>query len=308
MAIEPVPPEPDLPNIRKHLGHRQRLWRLCGWGGAAAIALAAVVITSQTESGSQRLQLVLAKATEPVTIVAAVPPRVIENEAETQRLAAKVHELTADRDRLTARIASLEHNLDDMTGSIKRQAELAKASPPAPSATRPPPPQVGATAPAPSAPATAAAAPPVISPLAMAPNPASAETAAPWHDTPQEKAKDSTEEAPPLPPARVVTAPAGVPLAEPPPLKPEYGVDLGSAANLELLQAHWAAVKANYGPLLGGLHPVAVQDRRPGHADFRIVAGPLPNFTAARALCSRFATIRAPCRPTRFAGEKLTQP
>ena len=30
-----------------------------------------------------------------------------------------VRTLTADRDRLNARLASLEHNLDDMTGSIK---------------------------------------------------------------------------------------------------------------------------------------------------------------------------------------------
>ena len=45
-AIEP--PEPDLSNIRKLLGHTRPLWRLCGWGTAAAIALASLAITTQT--------------------------------------------------------------------------------------------------------------------------------------------------------------------------------------------------------------------------------------------------------------------
>ena len=104
MAIKNAPPEPDLPKIRKPLRTRP-LWRLFGWGSAATIALAAVALTSQTEAGSKRLQLALAFASEPGRAVAQIPPRAVETEAETKRLAAQVRDLAADRERLTARIA-----------------------------------------------------------------------------------------------------------------------------------------------------------------------------------------------------------
>ncbi|MFI4961331.1 MAG: hypothetical protein ACHP82_07765, partial [Hyphomicrobiales bacterium] len=135
MAIKSAPPEPDLPNIRKLLRARP-LWRLFGWGGAATIALAAVALTSQTEAGSKRLQLALAFASEPGRVVAQIPPRTVETETETKRLAAQVLELAADRERLTARIAMLERNLEDMTGSIKQQREQLAA---ARAANAPPP-------------------------------------------------------------------------------------------------------------------------------------------------------------------------
>ena len=139
MAIKSAPPEPDLPNIHKPLRTRP-LWRLFGWGSAATIALAAVALTSQTEAGSKRLQLALAYASEPGRAIAQIPPRAAEAEAETKRLAAQVRELAANRERLTARIALLERNLEDMTGSIKKQSEqlaaarAANTPPPVPSA------------------------------------------------------------------------------------------------------------------------------------------------------------------------------
>jgi septal ring factor EnvC (AmiA/AmiB activator) len=131
MAIKSAPPEPDLPNIHKPLRTRP-LWRLFGWGSAATIALAAVALTSQTEAGSKRLQLALAYASEPGRAIAQIPPRAAEAEAETKRLAAQVRELAADRERLTARIALLERNLEDMTGSIKKQSEQLAAALPHP--------------------------------------------------------------------------------------------------------------------------------------------------------------------------------
>jgi len=188
--------------------------------------------------------------------------------------------LAADRDRLTARLASLERNLDDMTGSIKRQATLAAAAP---------------KAPAPAA--------PTIAPLAM---PASTDTAATWPGTAQTQAAAATPDPVPLPPTRVAAAPASEPVAEPP-RKPEFGVDLGGAPTMDVLSARWAAVKANFGPLLTGLHPLATHDRRPGSTDFRLLVGPLPTAAAATQLCARFVAARVTCRTAKFDGQRLAQ-
>ncbi len=311
MAIDIAPPEPDLPDTRKRRRDLRALWRLSAWGGAAVVALATVAIATQTESGSARLQHALSPESRPARVVAVtdVPPRAVEKDAETQRLEAQVRALAADRDRLTARIASLEHNLDDMTGSIKRQAAqlaaTAAAKTPAP-APRPPvtAPQTLAAALAPSTPATSPT-PSIIAPPAM---PASTDSAAPAPAPSQPQTATPAPEAVPLPPTRVAAAPASEPAAAPPPPhKPELGVDLGGAPNMVVLSARWAAVKANFGPLLNGLHPLAAHNTRPGATDYRLVVGPLPNAAAAAQLCTRFIAARVNCRPAKFDGESLAQ-
>lgn len=302
MAIKIAAPEPDLPNIRKHLRPRAA-WRVFGWGGAATLALAAVAFTGQTEAGSKRLQLALAYVSEPARVVAQIPPT--STEAETQRLATQLRDLAADRERLTARIAMLERNLADMTGSIKKQSEQLAAARAA--ATPPPVPSAPATTPAvvavsPPPPPTL----PALTPLAM---PKVSETTAAWTAT--TKPPQAAEPAPdqvPLPPVRVAAAPASEPAAEPLPAKLEYGIDLGAATSLEALRIHWAAVKANYGPLLVGLHPVATQHTKtPAGATYRLVAGPLPDIAAATQLCARFPVTRTGCRAAKFTGVQLAE-
>jgi hypothetical protein len=302
MAIKIAAPQPDLPNIRKHLRPRTA-WRVFGWGSAATIALAAVAFTGQTEAGSKRLQLALAMVSEPVRVVAQIPPT--STEAETQRLATQLRDLAADRERLTARIAILERNLADMTGSIKQQSEQLAAA----RATNTPPPTPSAPA---TTPAVVAAAPPpapalpALTPLAV---PKVSETAA--ASTATTKPAQAAERAPdqvPLPPVRVAAAPASEPAAEPPPAKLEYGIDLGAATSLEALRFHWAAVKANYGPLLVGLHPVATQHTKtPTGISYRLVAGPLPDIAAATQLCARFPVTRTGCRAAKFTGAQLAE-
>jgi hypothetical protein len=310
MAIKSAPPEPDLPNIRKPLRARP-LWRRFGWGGAATIALAAVALTSQTEAGSKRLQLALAFASEPGRAVAQIPPRAVETEAETKRLAAQVRELATDRERLTARIAMLERNLEDMTGSIKQQREQLAA---ARAANTPSAPSAPATTPADiAAPPPPTPSLPALTPLAR---PAVGETAAAWPATttpaeaaapatPPQAAEPATEAAPP--PVHVAAAPANEPVAAPPP-KPDYGIDLGAATSLEALRVHWVALKVNYGPLLVGLHPVATQHTKtPTGVTYRLVAGPLPNAAEAARLCARFPVTRTGCRPAKFSGVQLAE-
>jgi hypothetical protein len=299
MAIETTPAEPDLPIVRKPLRPRP-FWRLFGWGSTACIALAAAALTSQIEAGNERLQLAVAYAREPAHVVAEIP-RAVEPNGETQHLAAQVRDLAADRERLTARIAVLEHSLEDMTGSIKKQNEQLAAV----RAAKSPPPT-------PSAPATI----PTLAPLVM---PALGEAPAAWSTTatapketepakPPEPA-EAAAESDPTPPVQVAAAPADEPAAEPStPAKEEFGIDLGGARSIEVLRIHWAALKANYGPLLVGLHPLVTEyPRHPSGITYRLVAGPLPDANGAAQLCARFPTLRTGCHPAKFSGAQLAE-
>ena len=326
MATNSAPPDPDMPNTRKPLRPRP-LWRLFGWGSVACIALAAVAPTSQTEAGGKRLELALSYGSEPVHVVAVIPPRATA-EAETMRLAAQLGELATDREQFKARIAMLERNLEDMTGSIKLQSEQLAAARAAAAITAP---QlelnVPATAPAFFAPATppASALPaimapamplgsvlPTLAPLAM---PALKVTATSWpammpeaeKPAAQANAADSENDPARLPPVRVATASANKPVTESPePANDEFGIDLGGASSLEVLRIHWATLKANYGPLLEGLHPVATQHtKRATGVTYRLVAGPLPDAAEAARLCARFPVLRTGCHPAKFIGAQL---
>jgi hypothetical protein len=257
MAIEVAPPILDLTEDRKRRRDMRALWRLSAWGCGAAIALAALAITTQTEGGSNRLALAFSPGNSPPLAVeiAQLKQRALERDAEAKRLEGQVNTLAADRDRLTARLVSLERNLDDMTGSIKRQAALAA---------------------------------PALSPLAM---PAISTTA-------------PATELVPLPPVRTATASDGT--AEQP-AKSEFGVDLGGASSMDVLNARWTTVKANFGPLLTGLRPLAAHDPRPGSTGYRLLVGPVANPAAGMQLCARFAAARVTCRTAKFDGEQLAQ-
>jgi hypothetical protein len=281
MAIETPPPVSEIhPLLRGGA-----LVRLGGWAGAALLAVGLLALTAQTEIGSERLQGVIA-IVSPQSAVAKAELQPA-NDAEIRRLETLVVALTDDRDRLHTRIASLERKLEDTTGSIKQQqatlaAKVAAVPPP------PPPPQ-------PVMPILA----PLSSPPGLIPDGA-------W-PAPQLPPAETVEAAPvPLPPTRVALAPVEEPAAEAP-RKPEIGIDLGGAANLDVLNARWVAVKANFGPQLAGLYPRAQASNRSGSANYRLVAGPLPNNATAAQICAHFITARITCRTVRFEGERLVQ-
>ncbi|HTQ82997.1 MAG TPA: hypothetical protein VMI47_06970, partial [Pseudolabrys sp.] len=46
------------------------LWRLFGWGAAAAISLGAVVLVGESQSGAERLQLAFAREPGPQAVAA----------------------------------------------------------------------------------------------------------------------------------------------------------------------------------------------------------------------------------------------
>lgn len=273
------------------------MWRLSLWGGAATVAVAATLLIVNADPGLDRIVQALSQpapaqqaAVEDTLLKRVEAQRVEEN----RRLETRLRELAADRDKLSARLATLEQNFSDLTGSIKRDISAVAATA---LAARQEAPQTAAPAPVLTAPPATTAAPTVRP--EPAPQPSAAEVPV--------RADIAAEKPPqivnvPLPPTRVATA---TQVAPEEPRKPELGVDLGGARSMEILQARWVAVKANFGPVIEGLRPLAGYDDRPGIIPYRLIVGPLPNGAAAAQICSRLHASKVPCRPVDYAGEKL---
>jgi TolA-binding protein len=301
--------------------------RSTGWAVTAAAALAALATVAQTPSGTERLQHALAAVGAEAGARAASAKPTGPDE-KIKALQAQIERLTGERERLEGRLAALEHGLEDVTGSIRRQAgqpsgpaeppgktaavpvidplgtppagplpQMPKAAetapPPAPTPAEPPAAQAEApqTAPAPAAPDTHPAAP-------------KAEADAP----PSKPAAAAVALPSPAPPPQSRVAALSAPAARPAPVRHEYGIELASAPNLDALRARWAGVKANFGPLLVGLNPLAMKDPRHGSTGLKLIAGPLPNLAAARELCARFAAANGACWPMRVDASAVLQP
>lgn len=288
MAIRLKPPEPGSRNPRSRVRELRSLLWLCAWGCVTAIALTAFAIASQTETASNRLRQIF--AANESSAVARMPSRITQLETETQTLAAQVRTLSTERDRLAGRIALLESAIDDMTGTIKKQAATTAAA------------LAAGAAPAPS---RSASAPPVlpdsseinagvtatrVTTIAIT-RPASAVNSAPPQPTP-------------LLPTRFATTTANDQAAQPA-NQNEFGLELGAGATVEAVRKRWTAVKVNFGPLLSGMHPLAARDHRSGATGYRLVVGPLPNNAAASGLCAHFAAARTTCRAVKFDGDPI---
>jgi len=116
------------------------LWRLVVWGSTAATALLIAVLSSRGVVGSQRAAVAastLNSGTVAIVQPVQTPPQAAarafdaQQAAETKKLADAVRDLTADNDELKSRLAVVEHSVDDVTGSIARQAQ-STAPPPWP--------------------------------------------------------------------------------------------------------------------------------------------------------------------------------
>ncbi|RDV01142.1 hypothetical protein [Undibacter mobilis] len=282
------------------------MWRLSLWGSAATVAVAAALLILNADLGLDRVAQALSQPApdKQIALEDTLLKRVeMQRTEENRRLEARLRELAADRDKLSSRLAALEQNFNDLTGSVKRDmaavaatALAAKqdmppqvAAPPAPVLTAPP----STTAPASAVPTRPEPAPQVQSPPVESPA---------RSDMAVEKPPQVVNV--PMPPTRVATV---TPAAPEEPRKPELGVDLGGARSMEILQARWVAVKANFGPVIDGLRPLAGYDDRPGIIPYRLIVGPLPNGAAAAQICSRLHASKVPCRPVEYAGEKLVQ-
>jgi hypothetical protein len=262
------------------------LVRLATWGTAATVALVVAVAASYSTPGSRRLAAAAGQAPS-----AQAAMRSPEAEAETRRLADAVRVLTADRERLVARIGTLERNLEDMTGSIRRERATPSAEPAAP-----PSPAAASAAPAPPPDAAKLAAVPAPSEPQAAGSPGQPHVPAPSGE-PREQPREQAVAA--APPAAADHAPE--------PRKPEFGVDVGGAVNHEGLRVLWASTKGNHAALFEGLHPVVAvrENSRTKSREFRLIAGPIANLEAATRLCATLSTSRRYCQPVGFEGQRL---
>ncbi len=277
MAIEPAPVEINLREPRKRERDFSALLWLCGWGVATAVALSALAITSQTQTATDRLRSIFA-VSEP-TGVAQMPPRIAQLELETKMLTEQVRALNADRDRLAGRIALLQSSVDDMTGAIKRQAAATAACPCRTSGS----PRIAAAA--------------EHCPVGGRCDPG--HCCARSQNRFRHHLICSSA-------ARTRRGCAGGRRARTAG-KHERVRPRSRRAHrrCEGVQQRWTTVKANFGPLLSNLHPLAAPERRHGKPGYRLVVGPLPNSPAATGLCAHFNAAHTPCRPSSLRANRL---
>jgi len=265
------------------------LRRLAIWGLSATAALAIAVAAAFSDANSRRLLASAPPSNAASVVQKAAPPAAPtpDRDAESRRLSEVLGALVADREQLVARIGAIERNLEDVTGSIQRQAAAAAA------------------APSPPVPASPAAAPPA------APSP-SKEAAL----TPAEPGNPARAAPPPvalsnpggadqaLAPAEPPVAPSA---AESATTRTEFGVDVGGAASFDGLRVLWASTKGSNAALLEGLHPVVAtrENSRTKAVELRLIAGPLANLEAAARLCAMLTAARRYCQPVAFEGQRL---
>jgi hypothetical protein len=317
LGMDIKPPDRTAAQPEHGKSGNRTLLRVVAWGVCASLAAAVMVFVAQTPAGGERINQALERV-EPTATPA-------DGEPMLRALEARIAALTSDRDRLAKRVAALESGVSDLTGSVRGQASSTSST------SSPPAPAPVATAPALPAVMIVAVAPPLINPLATPPAGVASilpETATPRHvepptdiATPQKASTDAmVPESGPMeasakdetPTGSIPTEPERKPADVPKPAshqrpQAEFGVELGTEANMDGLRKRWAGVKANYGPLLVGLSPVAVRDQHPGSSNVRLVAGPLPSLAAARQLCARFARVNGDCWPARINPAEVVQ-
>jgi hypothetical protein len=270
------------------------LWRLAIWGGLATFALFAAVLSAYSHGGAERRMAALT----PSQGTAAAESRSAESAEETRRLAETVRSLAADRDQLITRIAALEHNLDGITGSIKRE----RAGLPSPS-------------PRPNASAAAGTAPVARPEVAPAPTTeAAAPTVPPAPPSPVSQPAGAADAA--QPPAtdagnRGMASASNqmhaTAASDPPAAAAKLGIDVGSGINFEGLRTLWRSAKNSDPTLPEELYPVvSVRENGKTHAaELRLIVGPIDDAEETARLCTSLAAAHHYCQPVAFEGQRL---
>jgi hypothetical protein len=253
----------------------RRLRHAALWGVGAAGALVIAVVSSRGDLVSARLtELFHSNARAPVATAG------IDTQATTQRLALAVNRLIADNDQMKSRLTTVEQSMDDITGSIGKQIQAADEARHFENG-----PTLAATAIV-----TAANMPTMPTVPSMPTDATPATTVASAPDAAQ------------APPSN--TAPSPVNSA---PARLGYGIEIGSGPTIQALRARWMMLRAAHPQLLDALEPlVNVKDVPHGnHIELRLVAGPLPQASAAAQLCAALAPFGVLCQPTMYDGQRL---
>jgi hypothetical protein len=211
---------------------------------------------------------------------AQTPPHQFDAESASRQLAQAVHGLAEDRDRLATRLTALqrdiERDMEDVTGSIKKQVEAVKA------AKSQPPPWPDDAPPVPMTPADVAAMVKAVSPAPAAPaNP-------PSPNPPAAAASPSPADASPSPAAA-------------------YGADIGTAQTMKALHTRWTWLRTAHPTLFDGLQPLVSlkQNPRSNRTELHLVVGPYSNADAAAQFCDFVLPFHLTCQPAMFDGSRL---
>ncbi len=97
-----------------------KLRRFTVWEATAAAALALAILSSRSQVGAERLVAMLHPSRTPAAAK-------FDAETVTRQLADAVRVLASNEEELKSRIAAVEHNLDDVTGSIRDVAAVSEA-------------------------------------------------------------------------------------------------------------------------------------------------------------------------------------
>ena len=277
---------------------RRTVLRLAIWGAAAAATLSIAVLAGYSNPATLRPLGTIAEALgQTQRRVEASPAQTMtrstEADNETRQLAEILRMLATDRNELLARIRSIEQSLDDITGSITRQATAASLPP----------------TPSPATDASVRASAPVTPSAAV-------ETVSPMPSPPPDQVAAVADELPPTP-NWVATLPAFGGSAEADlfmhrigfksELIAEYGVDIGAAVNFDGLRVLWNSTRAGQAALLNGLSPHVVlrENSKSRAVELRLIVGPLPDAEAATRLCASLSAARRFCQPTPFVGQNF---
>jgi hypothetical protein len=279
----------------------QDLWRQAGWGLAAVAAVFVAVLSSRDELAVQRITTLLVS----LNVLPAPPqPHQFDAESAARQLAQAVRGLVSDRDRLATRLAALERDMEDMTGSVKKQIEAAKTA-----KSEPPPwpdsapallmtpadvaAMVKAVSPAPAA--AAAADPPQNQPAGQASNQPVVEATA---DPPSSNLPSSN------PPA-VAAAPSAA--ETPRPTAMPYGADIGTASTMKALNLRWKWLRSAHPAIFDGLQPLVSVRQNPhsSRTELHLLVGPYANAEAATQFCDFIVPYHLTCQPAMFDGSRL---
>ncbi len=307
-----------------HFGLRSLL-RFGGWGVCAITAVAVAVFAVRTESGNDRANTAFAtingaQRQQALRTTGAEMLARADAEREARRTTDLVRILVADRERMAQRIAILERNLEDLTGSVKRQAE--PRAPAVPPNAGPPPVTAKASPPAVAAAPAANRADevpgrkdeptprPMIVPVEPLPAP-EAPAATQAKSLPNNALtvlQAYASAASPVASVVAVTPPEAA-AATPPTPRTEYALDLGTSPNLAGLRTLWEKTRSRQPSRLDGLQPlVSVREgTRPGSTELRLLAGPITNRAAVARICAALVVAGVPCQPALFEGQKLAQ-
>ena len=245
------------------------LRRMALWSVAAACALMLAVLTSKSEAGAERLAAVMAS----LRGEQAPPP--FDARVETRKLGNALRGLSSDNDQLQSRLSAVERHVDgverhvnqvdDVTGSLKKQIEAVKAEAEAPRPTDTPP---------------AAATP---SPFPTPPLPAPRGVQAP-------------------PPAKP-TVPGSSSIDAPKQYGVDIGSTVSfQALRLRWAEIRAAHPQLFQGLTAKTITRGIPQSDR---SEVRLVLGPLPNSEAAARLCASLAPYHVFCQPTGFDGQQV---